>query len=392
MTIIELNELQFKNYSNIHNHKNYKQSIEYATLEQSKKYSKLYLALIDENKNVYAATMILEKKINNKFKYGYVPNGYLIDYNDIDLLKKFTNELKIYLRKKNYIHLRLTPLINYQIYSNNFILKENNSNIITTFKSLGYTYLNNNSKHKMLLQTSDINTTYKNFRRSLKRNINDCLKKGINIYQGTTNELEEFLNLIDNKNYYQNMYNIFNNPTNKFEFYLAKLEPATYINNYRYLLKQEQANNEELNQKLKNPNIKKTNKLISQKMTSDALITKYKNEIINSTNIYKLYPQGAILATVGIINNQKEIIFITEGYNKNFPNIRSTQMIKWEIIKKYITNGYHKFDLGDIPISVNYTSKSGYNGDIIEYSNTFDLVINEMLYKLNNYQKKTPKQ
>lgn len=388
MNIIELTELQFKNYSNIHSRKNYKQSVEYATLEETKNYKKLYLGLIDENENVHAATMILEKKLNNKYKYGYIPNGYLIDFNNTELLKTFTTQLKAYLKKLNYTHIRITPLINYQIYSSNFILKENNTNVINTFKSLGYTYLNNTSKHKMVLFTNNIENTYNNFKRSLKRNINECLKKGITIYQGNENNIEDFLNLTDNKPYYKNMINIFNNPNNKFEFYFAKLEPVTYINNYRYLLKKEQINNEKLNQKLKNPNIKKSNNLLSKKMTSDRLITKYNNEIINGTNIYKMYPQGSILSAVGIINNQKEIIFITEGYNKDFKHIRSIPMIKWEIIKKYISNGCTKFDLGDISISKNYTTKSGYNGNIIEYSNTFDLVINDMMYKLNNMTKK----
>ena len=71
MEIIELTELQFKNYSNIHSRKNYKQSVEYATLEETKNYKKLYLGLIDENENVHAATMILEKKLNNKYCYIY---------------------------------------------------------------------------------------------------------------------------------------------------------------------------------------------------------------------------------------------------------------------------------------------------------------------------------
>ena len=67
MDIIKLTELQFKNYSNLHSKKNYKQSIEYATLEESKGYKKLYLALIDESNNVHAATMILEKRLNIEF-------------------------------------------------------------------------------------------------------------------------------------------------------------------------------------------------------------------------------------------------------------------------------------------------------------------------------------
>ena len=101
MHITELTELQFKNYSNMHSKKNYKQSIEYAKLKKDNGYQRLYLGLIDDKKNVHAATLILEKKINNKHKYGYVPNGYLINFHNLDLLATFTKELKDYLKKLN---------------------------------------------------------------------------------------------------------------------------------------------------------------------------------------------------------------------------------------------------------------------------------------------------
>ena len=388
MKIIELTELQFKNYSNMHSKKSYKQSVEYAKLEKARGYKEVFLALVDDNNSVPAATLILEKKLNGKYKYGYIPNGYLINFFNYSLLEIFTNELKQYLKKANYIFLRLTPLINYQIYNSDFILKENNSSIISAFKKLNYNYLPNNSRYKMVLVTNNINKTFQNFKRSLRRNIDDCLKKGIEVHQGTSEDLDTFLKLIDNKDYYKKMSECFTNPNNKFEFYLAKINPETYINNYRYLLKKEQLKNEHLNNKLKNPRVKKTNNLLTKKMTSDRLVTKYHNEIINGTNIYKMYPQGIIISAVGIITNKKEVSFITEGFDKSFSNIRSIAMIKWEIIKKQLQNDYKIFDLGDISITNNYNTKNGFNGSIIEYSNTFDLPINEMFYKLYNYAKK----
>ena len=388
MKIIELTELQFKNYSNMHSKKSYKQSVEYAKLEKARGYKEVFLALVDDNNSVHAATLILEKKLNGKYKSGYIPNGYLINFFNYSLLEIFTNELKQYLKKANYIFLRLTPLINYQIYNSDFILKENNSSIISAFKKLNYNYLPNNSRYKMVLVTNNINKTFQNFKRSLRRNIDDCLKKGIEVHQGTSEDLDTFLKLIDNKDYYKKMSECFTNPNNKFEFYLAKINPETYINNYRYLLKKEQLKNEHLNNKLKNPRVKKTNNLLTKKMTSDRLVTKYHNEIINGTNIYKMYPQGIVISAVGIITNKKEVSFITEGFDKSFSNIRSIAMIKWEIIKKQLQNDYKIFDLGDISITNNYNTKNGFNGSIIEYSNTFDLPINEMFYKLYNYAKK----
>ena len=383
MHIIELTELQFKNYSNIHSKKNYKQSVEYASLKQNNGFKPLYLALIDNDNNVHAATLILEKNLNNKFKYGVVPSGYLINFYNIELLRTFTIELKNYLKKLNYVYIRINPLLNYQVYTSDFVLKENNSSIINELKLMGYEIINNTAKYNMLLYASDIKGTYKNFKRSLRRNINNCLKKGITVYQGTDNDKEDFLNLIKNKSRYQNIMDIFTKDNNKFEFYLAKINPETYVNNYRYLLKKEQINNELLNSKLKNPNIKKTKKLLEKKMTSDKLVTSYNNEIIKATNLYKNYPNGVVISGVGVISNQREIIFIKECYNNEFKDIRSIPMIKWEIIKKAITIGYRRFNLGDIVIAKNQITKTGYNGNIIEYSNDFDLVINDILYKIN---------
>lgn len=392
MHIIELTELQFKNYSNRHSKKNYKQSVEYAKLKQNNDYYPMYVGLIDDMNNVHAASLILVKKINNKLCYGYIPSGYLINFYNLDLLKSFTIELKNYLKKQSFIYVRINPLINYQIYNSDFILKENNNSIINEFKKLEYEFLTNTSKYKMILKANDIESTYKNFKRSLRRNINNCLKKGIIVYQGTNKDKQDFLNLIDNKVRYQKMMELFNNPNNKFEFYLAKLKPETYINNYRYLVKKEQINNENLNKKLKNPNIKKTNNLLMKKMTSDKLLTTYNNEIINGTNLFTKYPKGVIISGVAVITNKKEVTFIKECYSNEFKHIRSVPMIKWEIIKKYLTEGYNNFDLGDINITKNQITKTGYNGNIIEYSNSFDLVINELLYKLNNFGKFTKKQ
>jgi lipid II:glycine glycyltransferase (peptidoglycan interpeptide bridge formation enzyme) len=164
------------------------------------------------------------------------------------------------------------------------------------------------------------------------------------------------------------------------------MNPEVYINNYRYLLKKETENNDIINRKLQNRNIKNSNKLLNKKMVSDKLIIKYKNEIIKATNIYTKYQEGIIISTCAIINNEKEIIFIKEGYDKNFEEYKSMPILKWEIIKKYINLGYTKFDLGYIK-EVNgkkYTTNQGFNGNIIECSNEFHLVINDMLYKLNN--------
>ena len=75
MHIIELTELQFQNYSSRHSRKNYKQSVEYARLKQRSGYTPHYLGLVDDMENVHAATLLLGKAINNKYKTIIFPNA-----------------------------------------------------------------------------------------------------------------------------------------------------------------------------------------------------------------------------------------------------------------------------------------------------------------------------
>lgn len=386
MQIIELNELQFMNYSNIHSKKNYKQSIEYANLEEKNGYNKLFLGLIDDNQNVIGATLLLEKKLTGKYKYGFCPNGFLIDFFNSSLINIFTVELKKYLKQYNFIYIKLNPQIEYQIFSSSFILVENNSNVINELKKLGYQFINNTSKYHIVLNSSDINKTYSNFKRSLRRNIKNSLEQGVTVHRCDYEKKDIFLNLVKDKTYFQNIIDLFQSSQNKAEIYYAKMNPEVYVNNYRYLLKKETNNNDVINRKLQNRSIKKTNKLLNKKMISDKLIIKYNNEIIRGTDIYSKYPQGVIISACLIINNKREINFIGEGFNEEFSNYKSMPILKWEIIKKYINLGYSKFDLGEIDKSINnnYSTNQGFNGSIIECSNDFDLVINEMLYKLNN--------
>ncbi len=391
MRIIELTEGQFFNYSILHSRKSYKQSVEYAKLKEYDGYTPLYLGFIDEGNNVHAATLILEKKINNKHRYGYVPNGYLIDFYHLDLLRAFTIELKAYLKKKNYVYIRINPYLNYQVYDSDFILKENNSSIIQEFEKIGYEFIANTAKYKMVLRADDIQSTYKHFKRSLRRGINNCLKKGIVVYQGEEQDKQDFLNLLSNRERYQRMMDIFQDSNYCFEFYLAKIMPEVYINNYRYLIKRERLNNELLNQKLKNPNVKKTKNLLERKMNSDHLLTTYNQELIKGTEVLKKYPQGVIISGVAILRSDREVSFIKECYTNEFRQIRSIPFIKWEIMKKLIVSGYHRFDLGNIVIAKNQITKTGYNGNIIEYTNSFDLVINDLLYKFNGFGKKKPR-
>lgn len=400
MKIIELTELQFRNYSLLHSKRNYYQTVEYADLKLTSDCERLYLGLLDNSNNVTAATLILGYKINSKLKYGYAPKGYLIDFNNKELLDSFSKELIKYLKNLSYIYVRIDPLYPQAIYNKQGTIVEKNDKIFNNLKMLGYNHLgyySNFTKFGIVLNTSDnVDYIYKNLNRSTKRNIKFALDRGITIHQGTDKDLNLFYDLVKNNTtkgieYFQRFMDCFDNDNNKFEIYFTKLNPEIYIKNFQFLLKREQERNSRYSNMLQNNGRINTNKVVNKKMHSDKLLEKYKNEIIKATNIYKLFPNGIIISTCGIVRNNREIYFIIDGHDKKLNYIHSSSLIKWEIIKKYLQEGYEIFNFGNI--SNNYTdkkdpylgwylSKIGFGGKIIEYPGEFDLVINKYLYTI----------
>ena len=387
MKIIELTETQFKNYSKLHSSRNYFQTIEYSKVKQN--YNRLLLGFInEENNTIMGATLILEKKIYN-FKIGFVPGGFLIDYDNDNLFKDFIIILKEYLKSKKFIYLSVDNKNAYKMYDKNGKVIYFDTNIIKLLDELSFVKTNKNPIRKIVLETEKTpNETYEMFNSNTKRNINNSLKKAITIYKDENNNVETLLNLTNNNKmeYITKLINNFNNEINKAEIYFAKINFEKYINNYRYLQKEEDKRNDKLNEIMQDMSITKTISLINQKMQSDKLITKYNNEIIKATNAYKKYPNSAVLGAILIIRNNREIYFLDEGYNKELSSFYSSHLLKWEIIKKYLSQGYKIFNFGNIKNmdkkNGNYLFKMGFGGKVYECIGTYDLIINKWLYKI----------
>lgn len=387
MKIIELNSEQFRNYSKIHSLRNYKQTVEYANM--MKDYTPIYLGYINEESNtILGAVLILERNVYN-FKVGYVPGCFLIDYTNDNLFKDFIKELKLYLKNKKFIYLNTDNITTYKMYNKNNEVIYFDTNILKSMNELSFKKINTELTKKIVLETEKTpDETYKLFNNNTKRNINLSLKKAITIYKDEENNIETLLNLNGkyDKEKIINIINNFNTPDNMAEIYFAKLEPEKYINNYRYYLKKEEENNYKLNKNIQDPNISNKNIVITKKMESDKLINKYNNEINKATKLYTKYNNEVILGAILIIKNNREIYFLNEGYDKNLLKFYSSHLIKWEIIKKYLQEGYKIFNFGYVEkadkTNSDYLFKMGFGGNVYETIGKYDLIINKWLYKI----------
>lgn len=385
MKIIELTDIQFKNYAKIHSSRNYMQTIDYANTMNN--YNKLYLGFINENDNtLMGATLLLEREIF-KFKIGYVPGCFLIDYDNDNLFKDFINLLKEYLKDRKYIYLTTDNITTYKMFDKNGEVLYFDTNIIKIMDELSFRRNSKVPYRKVVLETEKTpSETYKMFNSNTKRNINLALQRAITIYKDENNNIDTLLNLDNNlnKDKIKNILDNFNNDDNKAEIYFAKIDPEKYINNYRFLLKKEDEKNDMLNSIMQDFSINKTSSLINKKMESDKAITKYNNEIIKATNIYTKYNNGTIIGAILIIKSNREIYFMDEAYNKELARFYSSHLIKWEIIKKYLDEGYKIFNFGPIKNmdknNGNYLFKMGFGGKVYETIGSYDLIINKWLY------------
>ena len=401
MHIINLTPTQYKNFASIHNTKSLGQTLEHSSNTQNK----LFLGMIDEYNNLYAAVFLIIKKISPNIQEAYAKDGFIIDYSNTSLLTTFTNELKKHLKKIKITYLLTNPKFQLKTYDKNNNLSKDNTYILNNLINIGYKtngYQDSFSKYNIIIDNHNTNDIYRNFNRNTKRNIKNAMNMAITLHKGTINDIDTFYNIIKkktNKNisYYTNMMNTYNTKDNKMDIFFAKLNPQAFLENAKKLYEKEQRKNEKIYQYIAKHNGKMDNKTLNKKINSDIVLEKYKYLLNQAITFSSKYKESITLSTCAIIRNNKEIYFVIDGYNEQYRDIHSNHLLKWAIIKKYSLINYKTFHLGEIHKDYKntenkyhgqYLYKIGFGGTIVEYPPTLKLIINKPKYALYNIIRK----
>lgn len=399
MQIKQLTNEEFNHFKDAFPTTSLYQTVEYGFIMNHQKFDSLLLGLVDDNNNILAATLILIQKIT-KLKYAYAPRGFLIDYNDLNLLTTFTNEIKKYLSKLNVVAVKVSPLIIKNVYDKKYDIESTNQYYNIVFNNLinlGYKHLGYNNYFENLKPrfeaVIDLNKPYyllfKNIRKEFRTKIRTASDKGINVYKGNITNLE-YLYLQTKKKYprdleyFKDCYNFFGK-NNNIEFYYSKLNTETYLKfcNTRYQ-KQEIACSEINDQLISDNNVD----IVNKKMRADELLNKYKNDLIVATRYLRDYPEGIVTASVLVVKDHEEIYLLMDGFDNKYKVLNSKHYLIWKICEKYATSEYKKFNLGGISnprLEDNLYSglnefKLGFNSLAYEYIGDLELVCNNTLY------------
>lgn len=357
-----------------------------------KKTNPRYVGLKDNKGNLLCAALFLEKTLPLGYKYIYSPRGFVIDFNDKKLLKKFTQELKEYMKRNKIIYIKIDPDIKYQTINENAekIAGENNYPIYKNLIKLGYI-------HKGFNKLYEGNQPRYTFRINLKKRTQDeldklfnksfmkSIKRSYNYDLEITNEecVDEFYDLIQFNSEKDNFSSYSKEYYTEFTKQFCKYKNVKYFNAYIYPKKiMDKLNNDLLELEKKSETDKKHTADINNQI----------ERIKKEQDIFKDLKEDKLLVCSLICVYTKKKAWSLYIGNNDLGNFTfAVSRCYYESIIDALNNKYEFYDLfgtvGDPKTKYKnlaklHDFKRKFGDEYIEFIGEFDLVNNHLLYKL----------
>lgn len=356
---------------------------------------------IKENNKLICATLLLEKKLVFGYSYFYAPRGYVINFEDFNLLKIFTNELKKYVKKHKGIFIKIDPDIVIKKYNYNDEEIDVNCNVYDNLKKLGYKHLGFTQRFETTQPRFsfriDFNQPFEEIEEHFSKTTKQRIKKANDLDVSVTlsNDINEFYNLMSitenrkdfithNKKYYQDLYNIFSKK-NKCNIFLGSVDIAKIIDKnettiHEIELEIEKINlSDNLSKSLKtklNEFEKRKDKLMNDNVKYQEIKEQYGNNIVLSAHFIVEYGDKAWVLYAG---NHDILSYTYANYKTYFEHIKYYYNKGIKIYDQFGTVG--KLEENDSLIGL-HEFKKKFGGDYVEFIGEFDLITNKLMYFL----------
>lgn len=400
MKFTELTEDEYEKFWETHPLKTFLSAPEIGHLRKNNGWDLKYVG-IKKDKSLVAATMLVSIKRKLGKREFYSPRGYLIDFNNKELVNYFTEELKKYIKKNNGYVLRIDPYVIYKQRDIDGNIVEDgidNSSIVNNLYKLGFKKvpIKNMEQVGWMFSLDIEGKEEKDILDGMKPNTRNTIRKaskiGITIRELDYDELDKFQDIMiqtgERKNfsirklsYYQDMYKLLHDK-NQIKYVITELD----LNNYLDGLKKDKEKKEEELSKLSTAkyNDGKRKSLNNEILSFDKRI-KETNDIKNSTGKDKIILSGSMFIMI-----QPEIIYLSSGNYEEYLHFNSQYLIQWDMIKYGISHKFKKHNFYGIPANINekpkdygiYEFKRGFNGYVEELIGEFELPISKEYYIL----------
>ena len=405
----ELTKEEFNEYASKHPLNMFFQSSYWGELKSITGWKHFMVGIKNDGK-IEAATLILGKKIPifNRYIY-YAPRGFLIDYNNTELLKKFTLEVKKYLKKKKGIFIKINPYLIYQERDITGDIVENgidNKNVVEELKKLGFIHTGFTINYGKDLEPRWISVLdlegkteeglLKDMRSTTRWGINNSYKHGLKLVEIDKSRINEFKKLMEHTGerrgfidrseaYYEKMYDAFSKD-DKIKIMLVELDIDEYLYNLnnqkqQNLLKQVEAKNK--------PDSAKAKRVLKELQSQfESLEKRISNlEKLQKEKGNKIVVAGGLFMTFGT-----QVVSLFGASYREYMKFNGQFFLNFKMIKYALNNGYKKYNFYGITGEFNEDSemfglfdfKRGFNAHVEELIGEFTLITNKFFYKVYN--------
>jgi lipid II:glycine glycyltransferase (peptidoglycan interpeptide bridge formation enzyme) len=355
-----------------------------------------------KNNKIVGATLLLFKNLPLGLKLFYSPRGFLIDYNDEELLKEFVLEIKEYVKKENGFILKIDPYVEYKTRDiDGNIVKGgvDNSKVVENLKKLGFKHYGFNKDISKELQprwmyvldlkgkTED--EIFSNFSKHYRKTIRRTEKQGLVVERISKDKLMDYKKIMEHTSsrrdfidrpysYYENMYDKIGE---NLIINVCYLDTNLGINKFKDEIKKIEGY-----QDIKDYHLKD--------------IEDYKKKIELYESYQKKYGDKIPLAGTMSIVCGKEYLNLFGGAYEEFMHYDAQYLIKWHTMKEALNLGCEIYNFygisGNFEKENNdmygvYEFKRGFGGRVVELIGEFDLIISKPKYCLYNFMFKTYK-
>ena len=393
MNFTELTEKEYRKYWENHPLKTFLSAVEIAKLRKKSNWNVNYVGVKKDNKIIAATMLLSHKRKFNTYEF-YSPRGFLLDFNNQELVDYFTKEVKKYIKEKKGYVLRIDPYVIYKERDIDGNIVENgldNTKVVEQLTNLGFKKIKVENMEQVgwMFSLGLEGKTEEQILKEMKPNTRNTIRKaekiGITIKELSYDELDRFQNImietgerkgfsIRDVSYYQEMYKLLHDK-GEVKYYVTELNLVEYI-------KRLNKEKEEKTDKLKNLGDAKYND--GQKKNLENEISSLEKRIEDAENIKEETNKDIItLSGSMFILIQPEIIYLSSGNYEEYLRFNSQYLLQWMMIKHGIKNGFKKHNFYGIPADINthpkdygiYEFKKGFNGYVEELIGEYELKI-----------------
>ncbi len=406
MKFTKLTAHEYEAFRKSHVCRDFMNSLEAMELKKMNHWEVEYVGVKDGN-TILCATPLTSIPVMKIYRFYYAQRGFLIDYQNKDLLTFFTKELLAYLKKKKGLYLIADPNVFYKERNIDGDLVEggfDNSYVIQNMEEAGFIHQGFNKYYStvsairwifsLYLTGKDEKTILKEMHQQTRWSVNKTIKQGIKVKELSIKEADIFLKMMyhtsERRNFQKREDSFYINQMQKYgdkaKLLCAYLDTEDFIEKTRIEKKELEAEYEEVLLKLEE--VSNSKKFLKKKKVVEEALELNAKKYKEGMDLKEAYGKEIAMATALFIVDGKEVVYLYSAAYDTFKKYNAPYAIQWYMIQYALKHKKEKYNFygisGDFDEKASdygvYEFKRGFNGVVEELVGDFLLPIKKTPY------------